>query len=137
MAEVHLVIDLLFVRHAVFQFSIHAGRDVNKLSIWRNNSNVSTTNVFCQLIAGIHALHTRGISRRDHKPKSLLITSDGKLVITDFSAARRVTYGEKMRILIYSKAYIRNRSVKIKLIVLFYINKPVCKVLDLGKNDQM
>lgn len=104
MAEVHLVIDLLFVRHAVFQFSIHALTSVNKLSIWQNNSNVSRINVFCQLF---------GIYRRDLKPKSLLITSDGKLVITDFSAARRVTYGEKMRILIYSKAYVRNRSVKI------------------------
>ncbi|XP_067127205.1 serine/threonine-protein kinase Chk1 [Centruroides vittatus] len=54
---------------------------------------------FCQLIAGVEYLHSKGITHRDLKPENLLLDENDNLKISDFGMATVFRYNGKERLL--------------------------------------
>ena len=49
------------------------------------------TSIALQISAGLEAAHNNGIIHRDVKPQNIIISTDGKVKVTDFGIARAAT----------------------------------------------
>ncbi|QLQ78362.1 hypothetical protein HG537_0A06090 [Torulaspora globosa] len=50
-------------------------------------SEIWSRHLTCQLIDAVEFIHSQGVIHRDLKPENLLLSSDGRLMITDFGTA--------------------------------------------------
>lgn len=55
---------------------------------YRKNGAIKVINAICN---GLAVLHDNGIVHRDIKPENIMVCKDGRVVIIDFNAARRVS----------------------------------------------
>jgi hypothetical protein len=67
---------------------IQEGRTLRDYAAAKRLSVAERLQLFCQVCAGVHYGHQRGVIHRDLKPDNLLVNGEGQVKIIDFGVAR-------------------------------------------------
>jgi serine/threonine protein kinase len=67
---------------------IEGGSLANRLRLTGKLDETSAVDLAWQVADALHYAHTRGIVHRDIKPSNILLTGDGRAMLTDFGVAR-------------------------------------------------
>jgi tetratricopeptide (TPR) repeat protein/predicted Ser/Thr protein kinase len=73
---------------AFIVFEFVEGRPLGELASSQELSHLEILDLAVQIAEGLEAAHEKGIVHRDVKPENILVTSRGKVKITDFGLAR-------------------------------------------------
>lgn len=69
--------------------------------------------LFDQIVAGLDYAHTKGIIHRDVKPANIMLTTDGRVKVTDFGVARVTSAGVMMTATVVgSPSYMSPEQIK-------------------------
>ena len=61
--------------------------------------------VLCEVCKALMVLHERDIIHRDVKPENVIVTSDGRVVLVDFNASRRMAVGQRDTVIMGTVGY--------------------------------
>ena len=61
--------------------------------------------VLCEVCKALSVLHERDVIHRDVKPENVMITADGRVVLVDFNASRRMAVGRRDTVVMGTVGY--------------------------------
>jgi eukaryotic-like serine/threonine-protein kinase len=76
---------------------------VKQLMATRNLTVREIVKIGCQIISGLHNIHSKGLIHFDIKPDNVLISDRGEALVSDFGLAKQMTYGKAEQDRIYGK----------------------------------